>query len=63
MIDYTCIMNITDASSQVCIHMKDGRRFFVTINKHRASISLSPDDSHYPSMVASGIFPTEFDPH
>lgn len=63
MIDYTSIMNNTDAYSQVYISMKDGRQFFVTINEHRASISLAPDDTHYPTMVVSGIFPTKFDPH
>lgn len=63
MIDYPYITVNTGAYSQVCIRMKDGRSFFVMINEHHAGISLAPDDTHYPTMVASGILPTEFDPH
>ena len=63
MIDYPYIMDNTSAYGQVCIRMKDGRRFFVTMNEHSASISLAPDNKHYASVVASGILPTKFDPH
>lgn len=63
MIKGTTIISNGPGYSQIMVATDDGKNYFLTLYSESASISLQPDDKHYPTEFAYGRLPTEFQSH